>query len=93
MTAPEIAEMYRREVLDRAIPVVAGLIAQGVEGGHIRPVDPELTVRSIVGPVLVHVILSEVFDIRPADGFAIEQLIRNHVDILNHGLAPNGGDA
>jgi AcrR family transcriptional regulator len=91
MSAPEIAEMYRREVLDRAIPAVTALIAQGVEGGHIRPVDPEMTVRSIVGPVLVHVILSEVFDIRPAEGFAIERLIRNHVDILSRGLAPEGG--
>lgn len=93
ITAPEIAHMYRDEVLDRAIPALTRLIAQGVEGGHLRPVDPEMTVRSIVGPVLVHVILAEVFDIRPADGLHLDRLIDNHLDILLAGLAPEAGGA
>lgn len=93
ITAPEIAEMYRTEVLDRAIPALTALLAQGVEGGYIHPVDPELTVRSIVGPVLLHILLSEVFGIRPAGGLDVERLIRNHIDILGRGLAPEPGGA
>jgi hypothetical protein len=88
VSAPEIAEMYRKEVLDRAIPALTALIAQGVEGGHIRPVDPELTVRSIMGPILMHVILAEVFGVQPKDGLALDRLIENHLRIVFAGLEP-----
>jgi len=88
VNAPEIAQMYRDEVLDRAIPALTSLIAQGVEGGHIRVVDPELTVRSVMGPILMHIMLAEVFDIHPADGIALDRLIENHLTILFAGLEP-----
>ena len=86
--APQIAAIYREEVLERAIPALAGLIGQGIEGGHIRPVDPELTVRSVMGPVVTHLILAEVFGVRPADGLALERLVENHLEILFAGLEP-----
>lgn len=89
---PHLAEMYRREVLDRAIPTIEKLIARGIEQGYLRPVDPELTVRSIVGPIMLHVVLAEVFDLMPEGGFEIEKLIDNHLTILFDGLsAPGAG--
>ncbi|ODT73295.1 MAG: TetR family transcriptional regulator [Pelagibacterium sp. SCN 63-23] len=87
MNIPAIAEIYRRNVLDRAMPVLTDLVARGVASGHFRPVDPALTVRSIIGPVLAHVALSEVFGIRPEDGLALDRLIDNHLSILFGGLA------
>lgn len=90
MNMPAIADIYRRDVLDLAIPALTGLVQRGVAGGYLRNVDPELTVRSIVGPVVAHVALSEVFDIRPPDGMAIDRLIDNHLDILFGGLAMPG---
>ena len=90
VNAPEIAQMYREQVLDRVIPALTAMIRQGVEGGHIRPVDPELTVRSVVGPILLHLMLAEVFDIRPSDGSGIDRLIDNHLTILFAGLEPEG---
>jgi AcrR family transcriptional regulator len=86
--APEIAEMYRAEVLDRFMPVLTHLIAQGVQGGHIRAVDPDLTLRSIVGPVMAHVLLGRVFGLGPDDPGAMGRLIDNHLMILNAGLDP-----
>jgi AcrR family transcriptional regulator len=88
VAAPEIAQMYRRAVLDKAVPALTGLIAKGVEGGFIRRVDPELTVRSVVGPILVHLLLDEIFDLRPESGLQLERLIDNHLTILLAGLAP-----
>lgn len=93
MNIPAIADIYRRDVLDRAIPVLVGLVARGVAAGHFRPVDPELTVRSIVGPIIAHVALSEVFGIRPADGLALDRLIDNHLEILFNGLAAGPPEA
>lgn len=86
--APELAQVYREEVLDRVLPALRALLAQGVAGGHIRAVDPDLTVRSIMGPVLAHLLLAEVFGISPQGGLAMERLVENHLSILFKGLEP-----
>lgn len=87
--SPEIADIYRTEVLDRALPLMRQVINKGIADGYFRPVDPDLTVRSIVGPMLVHVMLSEVFGITPEDGLSMERLIDNHLIVLLDGLSLN----
>jgi len=87
MNIPAIAEIYRRDVLDLAIPALTGLVERGIASGHLRAIDPELTVRSIVGPVVAHVALSEVFDIRPKGGLELDRLIDNHLEILFGGIS------
>ena len=84
---PDFAAMYRREVIDRAVPILVGLLRTGIAEGHLRPVDPELTIRSIIGPIMLHILLDEVFGIRPSGGFEIEKLIDNHLTILFDGLS------
>lgn len=87
MNIPAIAEIYRRDVLDLAIPALTGLVARGVASGRLRAIDPELTVRSIVGPIIAHVMLSEVFGIQPEGGMALDRLIDNHLEILFDGIS------
>lgn len=89
---PHLAQTYRREVLDRVIPAVSAVIRRAVEAGHFRPVDPELTVRSIVGPVMVHVMLAEVFEVMPAGGLELDRLVDNHLAILFDGLSASAPD-
>ncbi len=86
--APELAQVYREEVLERVLPALRALIAQGVAGGHIRAVDPDLTVRSVMGPMLAHLLLAEVFGIVPEGGLGMERLVDNHLSILFKGLEP-----
>lgn len=89
---PELAQMYRREVLDKVIPVIIALIRKGIDEGYLRPVDPELTIRSLVGPIMLHVAMAEIFGMMPGDGFAVDRLIDNHLSILFDGLsAPQSG--
>ena len=83
---PHLAEMYRVEVLDKVIPVLAGLIRKGTEQGYLRQVDPELTVRSVVGPLLMHLVMAEIFGITPAGGLQFDRLVDNHLSILFDGL-------
>ncbi|PIE07646.1 MAG: TetR family transcriptional regulator [Rhodobacterales bacterium] len=90
VVAPEIAAMYRDAVLDRVMPAGAALIRQSIKAGQLRPVDPELTLRSVMGPIVLHLLLAEVFDIRPDRGLALEALAENHLDILFNGLFPPG---
>jgi AcrR family transcriptional regulator len=89
---PELAVMYRREVLDRVIPAVEMLIQRGIDDGYFRPVDPHLTIRSIIGPMMLHMLMAEIFGITPSDGIAIERMVENHLTILFDGLSqPKGG--
>lgn len=84
---PELAAMYRREVLDRVIPTLEALLRNGIEQGYLRQVDPHLTIRSIVGPLMMHIAMAEVFGIMPEDGLHMERLIDNHLTILFDGLS------
>lgn len=83
---PEIAQVYREEVLDRVLPALRQIIVRGVEAGQVRAVDPDLTVRSIIGPVLAHVLLAQAFGVVPEGGLGLEALVENHVSILLAGL-------
>lgn len=91
-SAPDIAKLYRDAVLDRAIIAITALLAQGVEGGFIREINPELTARSIIGPIIAHLILFETFGISPKGGLKMDQLVENHLSILFAGLEPIKGD-
>jgi len=87
VATPQIADLYRTEVLDHMMPIVEGVIRNGVAAGYFRAVDPELTLRSVVGPILAHLLLSEVFGVAPRDGLSIDRMIENHVSILFDGLS------
>jgi AcrR family transcriptional regulator len=83
---PELAAMYRREVIERVVPILVGVVRRGVESGVFRPVDPELAVRSIFGPIGMHLIMAEIFGIVPEGGLNLRGLVETHLDILTHGL-------
>jgi AcrR family transcriptional regulator len=84
---PELARMYRTEVLDRVIPVVESLIRRGMDQGYLRQVDPALTIRSIIGPLMMHLLMSEIFGIAPEGGLHLDRLVDNHLAILFDGLS------
>ena len=84
---PQVAEMYKREVLGLAIPAVTALLQRGMDQGYLRQLDAELTVRSIVGPIGAHLMLAAIFGIMPKDGLALDRLVENHLSILFDGLS------
>ena len=84
---PDLARMYRAEVLDRVLPVVTGLIRRGVDQGYLRQVDPDLTVRSIIGPLMLHIAMAEIFGLMPEGGLHMDKLVDNHLSILFDGLS------
>jgi Transcriptional regulator len=89
---PQLAQMYRERVIGRAVPALTALFRQGSEDGYIRPVDPDMAVRCLLGPVLMHVLLADVFGIRvegatPGD-IGIARLLDAHLSIFFAGLEP-----
>ena len=83
---PEIGRFYLKEVIGRGIPLFEGLIARGIESGEFRPVDPALTVRSLVGPMLLSVIWKTVFEPIGAEKLDVRALARHHADLMLHAL-------
>ena len=83
---PEIGRFYLKEVIGRGIPIFEGLIARGVDSGEFRKVDPMLTVRSLIGPMLLSIIWKTVFEPIGADKLDVRALARHHADLMLHAL-------
>jgi AcrR family transcriptional regulator len=89
---PRIAEVYREAILQRVLPPLSALLSDGMDRGLLRRVDPDLAVRTLVGPLIAHMLLARVFGIVPADGLALDRLIETHFSIVFDGLDVHGKD-
>ena len=85
---PEIGRFYLKEVIGRGIPLFEGLIKRGIAQGDFRAVDPVLTVRSIVGPMLLAILWKTVFEPIGAEKLDVRALARHHADLMLHALKP-----
>ena len=88
---PEIGRFYLKEVIGRGIPLLEGLIARGIDQGEFRRVDPGLTVRSIMGPMLLAGVWRTVFEPIGAEKLDVKALARHHADLMLHALRPETG--
>ncbi len=84
---PALAEAYRRQVIDKAMDALEIIIRRGVDDGSFRQVDPRLAVRNVIGPLLAHVLLGEVFAIDRERAVPPTVFVESHFDILINGLA------
>ena len=84
------AELYRRQVIDKAVAALELIIKRGIGSGHFRPVNPRLAIRNLMGPVLAHFILGQVFGVDKDSPVPAEVFIESHLDILLHGLSAEG---
>jgi AcrR family transcriptional regulator len=89
---PELAVFYLSEVIGPGVQQLTGLIRRGVDGGEFRKVDPELAAKSIIAPFLLAVIWQHTFARHDSKRFDSDALIRQHRDILLHGLAKPESD-
>jgi AcrR family transcriptional regulator len=88
---PEIARFYLDEVVNPAKRLIAGLLRRGIARGEFREVDVDHTVLCVIAPILLSALWRhslEPYDSETLDGGAVA---RTHVDLLLHGLTPDGG--
>ncbi|MEM6460808.1 MAG: TetR/AcrR family transcriptional regulator [Pseudomonadota bacterium] len=92
---PELAALYRRQVVDKAITALELIVRRGVESGQFRQVDPHLAIRNLMGPMLAHFILMQIFEVDRDNPVPAQDFLRSHLDILMHGLLerPRGSGA
>ncbi|MCR9136845.1 MAG: TetR/AcrR family transcriptional regulator [Alphaproteobacteria bacterium] len=87
---PALAAAYRRQVVDKALLALETIVQRGVDEGTFRPVNPHYAVRNIIGPVLAHVLIGEIFGIDKEPEPIPAAFIDSHFDILINGLANTG---
>ena len=84
---PDIAEFYRTEIAFRGLYTLAHLIERGIERGEFRPCDPVATAQSVIFPLLMNALATEVFG--PMPEFNIEKFHPSHLEFVLRGLAAN----
>jgi AcrR family transcriptional regulator len=87
---PEIGRYYLDNVIGRGLPMLEKLIKRGIATGEFRKVDAGLTVRSIVGPMLLAGIWHTVFQPIGAEKLDVRALARHHAELMLHALRPAG---
>lgn len=85
---PEIGRFYLENVIGKALPLFQSLIERGIASGEFRPVDPSLTVKCLMGPMLLGALWKSVFEPIGAEALDIEALARQQADLMIRALQP-----
>jgi AcrR family transcriptional regulator len=87
---PELARFWRSEVIDRGLGMLRYVLERGIKAGEFRAVPIEHTVRLCVSPIILGVIWRTTFAPLDPEPFVFKDFISTHIDILLHGLLPEG---
>lgn len=90
---PDLAQMYRDEVIVRGFSVLESMIEEGIEKGLFRPMNSRLAFRNIIGPVIANLLLLNIFQVEDDPSFTPEQFAESHLDILFNGLLAKPRDS
>ena len=83
---PQLAEFWRREIIERGIGLMSGIIRRGIERGEFRKIEPAHAARLCVAPMLIIMLWRTTFaqfDTKPYD---YQGLIDAHLQTLLKGL-------
>jgi AcrR family transcriptional regulator len=84
---PQLAEFWRREVVERGIALMSGIIQRGIARGEFRNIDPQHAARLCVAPILVIVLWRTTFARFDTQPYDYQGLIDAHLATLLKGLA------
>lgn len=85
---PELGRFYLEHVIGKALPLFEQLIQRGIASGEFRAIDPRLTVKCLIGPMLLGAIWKSVFEPLGAEALDIEALARHQGDLIVRALQP-----
>jgi len=88
---PELAEFYRKEVVERAVAAFSRLFEEGVARGQLRAVPSAVAMRCVMGPIIANIILGRVFGLGLPKGVSDDDFIAAHLDIMMNGLRIDAG--
>lgn len=85
---PVIGKAYLDNVIGRAFPLMEGLVARGVAHGEFSVVDPAMTVRSLIAPMLLSALWKSIFEPLGAAPVSARALARHHAELILRALRP-----
>ncbi|PHS21908.1 MAG: TetR family transcriptional regulator [Robiginitomaculum sp.] len=85
---PELASLYRKQVVDVVLGAVTGLIERGIQSGEFRKLNPGYATRTLVAPVLMQLVWNDVFVLAGDTPIDATILIKQHIDIFLNGISP-----
>jgi len=83
---PELAEFWRREVIDRGIGLMGGIIQRGIERGELRAMEPQHAARLCIAPFLIIMLWRTTFAQFDEEPYDYQGLIETHLQTLLKGL-------
>ena len=85
---PDLARIYREEVVERGLALFGGLLQTGMERGEFRKVPVQHAARLCVAPLLLAAIWRTTFASLDAAPYDYAGLFETHVSTLLRGLRP-----
>ncbi len=87
---PDVVAAYRRDVVERGLNLIAGVLEKARAQGELEIDDPHLTARLIVAPVVMSAIWRVIFERGSATRLDIDALFALHEKNLLRALAIGG---
>jgi AcrR family transcriptional regulator len=87
---PELALFWRKEVVDKALPLIVGAFEQGVDIGHFRPLAADMVAKLCVAPLILSVIWRTTFTLSDPEPFDFANFFATHLDVLMNGIRTKG---
>jgi AcrR family transcriptional regulator len=84
---PELAEFWRKEIIDRGLGLFEGIITRGIARGEFRKVAPGHAARLCVAPLLVMILWRTLFARFDTEPYDYPGLIEAHIATLLKGLS------
>jgi len=90
---PDLARIYREEVVERGLGLFSGLLQAGIARGEFRKLPVHHAVRLCIAPLLLAAIWRTTFAALDPSPYDYAGLIEAHVSTLLRGLQPEERDA
>jgi AcrR family transcriptional regulator len=84
---PDLARIYKKEVVERGLALFGGLLQAGMERGEFRPLPLPHAIRLCIAPLLLAAIWRTTFAKTDSAAYDYQGLIEAHIATLLRGLA------
>ena len=84
---PELAQHWRREVVDRGLALWETIIRRGQARGEFRDIEPAHAARLCIAPMIIVALWRSIFGRFDETPYDTQGLIDAHIDVLLRGLA------
>lgn len=87
---PEMARFYREQVVGRGLALVAGILEQGMDAGEFRRLDPMITARVFLAPLVLSTLWRATFAAVEDAPLPTETVLGLHLELFLRGIAAEG---